>query len=645
MHTTQIEPVQETGEVFCKYFEKVFNNIRPIDESVLEDISQRDVLHEHGSIPLPMEVKNAMTRMANRKAAGDNKIPLEAYKYLTGDNFDSFYSIIVDFWNDTHNPDEFHVAKLCILPKKGNLRLTKNYRGICLLDVASKVISVVIADRCQSVLKQHGIDEQNGFLKKKGCLDASFALKLALQTRKEFNLNTWVVFVDLVKAFDTVNRDMLMKILARFGLPEPLINVIRRLYKPVRMKFKSGKQIHEFLNLVGVKQGDNLAPVLFLFVMQAALESLERVWAEHSIILPSFNWLPNNEDGTSNGTLTGQRANQPGVSFEFFRSLYADDGAFMFTSREDMINGTSLLHTHLQRFGMLMHVGSRATETSEGSKSKTEAVFFPSRTTSTSIEEIQSNSADFDLVCDSGGFITFTNEFRYLGTIISSDLRDRPDIDRRINQASKAFGSLRSSVFCNEKQLSPIIRRRLFMAIVVNLLLWGCETWALLSEDRNRLNVCFNKWVRAMTGTKWSDIREKRITNKQLRERLDNIESFDEIYNHRCLNWFIKLAVMPATESENRLPRKLLGAWCPTGKRLRGGQLKNTRHSYLDLLNNLKFDESDPILGSNKGELSCIFALINDDNAEFNLRVDHGLHELVRDWLLDSTAPVFVNEC
>ena len=64
--------------------------------------------------------------------------------------------------------------------------------------------------------------------------------------------------------------------------------------------------------------------------------------------------------------------------------------------------------------------------------------------------------------------------------------------------------------------------------------------------------------------------------------------------------------------------------------------------SVLIYLNNLK---SDPILGSNKGELSCIFALINDDNAEFNLRVNHGLHELVRDWLLDSAAPVFVNEC
>ena len=43
--------------------------------------------------------------------------------------------------------------------------------------------------------------------------------------------------------------------------------------------------------------------------MQAALESLEKVWAEHTIVLPSFTRLPENEDGTSNGTLTGQRSN------------------------------------------------------------------------------------------------------------------------------------------------------------------------------------------------------------------------------------------------------------------------------------------------------------------------------------------------
>ena len=76
---------------------------------------------------------------------------------------------------------------------------------------------------------------------------------MKLQTRNVFNLNAWAVSVALVKAFGTVvNQDMLMEILVLFGLPEHLINVICHLYKLVRMKFKLGKQIHEFLNLVGV---------------------------------------------------------------------------------------------------------------------------------------------------------------------------------------------------------------------------------------------------------------------------------------------------------------------------------------------------------------------------------------------------------
>ena len=42
-------------------------------------------------------------------------------------------------------------------------------------------------------------------------------------------------------------------------------------------------------------------------------------------------------------------SNKPGEFFDVFRLLYTDDGAFMFASREDMIGGTNLLHTHLQR--------------------------------------------------------------------------------------------------------------------------------------------------------------------------------------------------------------------------------------------------------------------------------------------------------
>ena len=89
----------------------------------------------------------------------------------------------------------------------------------------------------------------------------------------------------------------------------------------------------------------------------------------------------------------------------------------------------------------------------------------------------------------------------------------------------------------------------------------------------------------------------------------------------------LKLLCKTGIYASNRiqicLPRKLLGAWCYNCSCLHGRQLKNTCKTYLGLMNHLKFDESDPILGSNHGELSCIFALITGDNVQFDMCADH----------------------
>ena len=63
------------------------------------------------------------------------------------------------------------------------------------------------------------IDSQCGFRPERGTADATFSLKLALKKRREHNLETWVVFVDFVKAFDRVPRELLWETLARFGVP------------------------------------------------------------------------------------------------------------------------------------------------------------------------------------------------------------------------------------------------------------------------------------------------------------------------------------------------------------------------------------------------------------------------------------------
>jgi hypothetical protein len=49
----------------------------------------------------------------------------------------------------------------------------------------------------------------------------------------------WVLFVDLVKAFDTIDRELLFEILAKFGIPQLVIYVIRRLYANTKVKYPS----------------------------------------------------------------------------------------------------------------------------------------------------------------------------------------------------------------------------------------------------------------------------------------------------------------------------------------------------------------------------------------------------------------------
>ena len=80
-----------------------------------------------------------------------------------------------------------------------------------------------------------------------------------------------------------------------------------------------------------------------------------------------------------------------------------------------MINGMSLLRFHFQRFGLLMHFGTRAPLSSKGSNSKAEATYFPSKKLKDiPLDELAANAADFDLICEDGECITFKDEFSYL---------------------------------------------------------------------------------------------------------------------------------------------------------------------------------------------------------------------------------------
>ena len=95
-----------------------------------------------------------------------------------------------------------------------------------------------------------------------------------MKKRRERGQESWVLFVDLVKAFDSVPRDVLYTVLAKFGVPPHLLRVIQRMNTDLQVAFELGGEPVMVPCTVGVKQGCPLSPTLFLFVMQACLESL-----------------------------------------------------------------------------------------------------------------------------------------------------------------------------------------------------------------------------------------------------------------------------------------------------------------------------------------------------------------------------------
>ena len=99
---------------------------------------------------------------------------------------------------------------------------------------------------------------------------------MTLQHLRAANHDSFVLFVDIVKAFDSVNREMLWKILEKYGIPEKVIATIKKMYTDINIKLSIEDAELIFKSISGVKQGNNLEPVLFLFVVQAAIETMHK---------------------------------------------------------------------------------------------------------------------------------------------------------------------------------------------------------------------------------------------------------------------------------------------------------------------------------------------------------------------------------
>jgi hypothetical protein len=102
-----------------------------------------------------------------------------------------------------------------------------------------------------------------------------------------------------------------------------------------------------------------MAPVLFLFLMSAVAETLEAAWKQAGIEVLTVAHTPANElnTGCVRGHTPRMYTSHKLTAYEICQLLYVNDGAFPFPTQDALIKGLALMHSHLARFGLEVHIG------------------------------------------------------------------------------------------------------------------------------------------------------------------------------------------------------------------------------------------------------------------------------------------------
>ncbi|XP_041376749.1 secreted RxLR effector protein 78-like [Gigantopelta aegis] len=107
--------------------------------------------------------------------------------------------------------------------------------------------------------------EQVGFRKGMSCRDHIFTLTQILEQSKEWNSTVYVNFIDFEKAFDSIHRESLWRIVRHYGIPSKLVNIIRLSYTDFCSQVINGNLLSDPFSInTGVKQGCILSPFLFI---------------------------------------------------------------------------------------------------------------------------------------------------------------------------------------------------------------------------------------------------------------------------------------------------------------------------------------------------------------------------------------------
>ena len=369
---------------------------------------------------------------------------------------EALHRILNFVWEKEEIPDDWKRGLLVKLTKKGDLSQCGNWRGIMLLSIPSKVLTRVILNRIKVAVDEVLRDEQAGFRKDRSCIDQIATLRII-----KWSSPLYLIFVDFEKAFDSVDREAMWRILRHYGIPDKIINMLKVQYRGFTCQVLHGGTMTEPIEVkTGVRQGCLLSPLLFLVVL---------------------DWVSKNAyEGTRLGlqwTLTQRLEDLD----------YADDLCLLTHRLVDMKEKGERLQETGGQVGLKINI---------------------QKTKEMRIGVRQQETLELH-----GEAVERVSEFTYLGSIISETGGTDEDITARIRKAQSTFSKLMP--VWKAKCIRLQTELRIFNTNVKSALLYGSETWRSRKLLTKKLQTFINKCLRKILNVRWPEV----ISNEDLWER------------------------------------------------------------------------------------------------------------------------------
>lgn len=549
--TTLLTNRNQILERWQEHYCNLLNTHNPCDPAQLDAIPDMPTVYEMDANPTIEEVKKAICCLKNNKSPGVDGIPGEVLKH-GGDALHSrLHEIISAMWEVERVPQQWKDAKIIsIYKKKGDRAVCGNSRGISLLSIAGKILAKVLLIR----LNKHIVDNvcpetQCGFRKERGTMDMIFTARQLQEKCREQHQNLCLAFIDLTKAFDTVNREMMWRVMKKFGCPDKFTAITRAFHDNMRASVVIGGEETSTFNVeLGVKQGCVIAPVLFNIYLAAATTLFrEKIPPGHGIGL-TYRLDRNLFD------LRRLQAGTKTSYDEVFELQYADDCVLVSHSPENLQEALNAIHDIYNTLGLVINTN------------KTEVMYQWSGVAPQ--EEPAMNIA--------GAELKTTTRFNYLGSVLSADCSVDEEVNGRINKAAASFGRIRKRVIQNHN-LRIETKVAVYKAVCLSMLLYGSESLTLYRKHIKLLETFHTQCIKNILGITWQD----RVPHTDMLERA-GIPSVECILLSRQLRWLGHVLRMPAT----RLPKCTLYGQLARGRRTRGGPKKRFKDQAKKTLKN-----------------------------------------------------------